>query len=241
MAQPMGRVVLAGGHELRPGCEPMDRRVLREAGGRQARVVFLPTAVANYDPVGSGRGAVAYFARLGAPCEVAMILTRADADRPDMVAVIEQATLLYLGGGDTHVLLDALSGSLAWAAALRAQTGGAVVGGSSAGAMVACSHTLLPARPPAQGPPWVAGLGLVAQALVLPHFEPARAALAADLAARLAGEVDAAMAVLGIPEQSALLSHDGRWEVVGPGPVTVFQGGQRRAYASGANAVLGPG
>ena len=120
-----GKIILAGGHELRPGCEEMDRRVLAAVGGRDARVVFLPTAVAHYDPVGSGRGAMAYWGRLGASCEVAMILSRADADDPRWAAMIEGGTLIYLGGGDPDVLLDALNGSRAWEAMLRAHERGA--------------------------------------------------------------------------------------------------------------------
>ena len=53
-----GKIILAGGNEMRPGCEEMDERVLRDAGGSTARVVFLPTAVARHDPRGSGRGAL---------------------------------------------------------------------------------------------------------------------------------------------------------------------------------------
>lgn len=229
---PRGKVVLAGGHELRPGCEEMDRRVLRDAGGRAARVVFLPTAVARYDPIGSGRGAVAYFKRLGAHCDVAMILNRADADRQEMVDLIARATLVYLGGGDPPVLLAALRGSRAWEAALLAFRQGAVVGGSSAGAMVVCERTLLPGE---SQPAWGDGLGLVPHALVLPHFGAAREETAARLAA-----THAPIAVLGIPEQSALLGGNGMWEVAGPGPVVVFAGGERRQYHAGESVALVP-
>ena len=230
-----GKVVLAGGHELRPGCEEMDERVLRDAGGRGARVVFLPTAVARYDPVGSGRGAVAYFKRLGATCAVAMILNRADADRPDMVALIEDATLVYLGGGDPDVLLAALDGSLAWQAALRAGARGAVVGGSSAGAMVVCSHLLMPGQQgrASPGQSWVAGLGLVPDTLVLPHFTQEREATAVALAGDMASAGVPGAAVLGIPEQSALLGQGRAWEVAGPGPVVVIGASTIRRYGRG--------
>jgi cyanophycinase len=235
---PGGKVVLAGGNELRPGCEEMDERVLRDAGGRAARVVFLPTAVARYDPVGSGRGAVAYFGRLGAHCEVAMILSHDDANRPDMAALIDGATLVYLGGGEPQVLLDALRSSLAWDAALSAFERGAVVGGSSAGAMVVCSHTLLPGqRTPGQRA-WVDGLGLVRDALVMPHFDAARAPSPAGFAATLAQAVSPAFALFGIPEQSALLGAGRDWEVAGAGPVTVFQSGQSQAHGQGQLVTL---
>lgn len=225
-------VVLAGGNELRPGCEEMDRRVLQAAGGADARVVFLPTAVAHYDPHGSGRGAVAYWNRLGARCEVAMILSRDDAGKPEWVEMIERATLVYLGGGDPDVLLDALAGSAAWAAALRVYERGGVVGGSSAGAMVVCSHTLLPGKRSGAQIPWVEGLGLVPDALVLPHYRPEREASATELSARLSREVSPQASLFGIPEQQALLGRAGDWEVAGQGPITVFAAGASRSYGN---------
>ena len=233
-----GKIILAGGNEMRPGCEEMDQRVLQEAGGAAARVVFLPTAVARHDPHGSGRGAVAYWGRLGARCDVAMILDRADADRQEWVEMIEGGTLIYLGGGDPDVLLDALAGSAAWAAALRAHARGAVLGGSSAGAMVVCAKTLLPGRRDSARTPWVDGLGVVPAALVLPHYSARGAASARELAARLQREVAPSMAVLGIPEMSGLLGDGAGWEAVGPGAAAVFARGQAGAYGQGRHFEL---
>jgi len=215
---------------MRPGCEEMDERVLQEAGSAAARVVFLPTAVARHDPRGSGHGAVAYWSRLGAHCEVAMILDRADADRREWIEMIEGSTLVYLGGGDPDVLLDALAGSSAWQAILRVYARGGVVGGASAGAMVVCARTLLPGKRDSASSPWVDGLGLVPNALVLPHYSAARAGAARDLATRLVGEAPPDSAVLGIPEMSGLLGDGASWQVVGPGPATVFRGSDMRTY-----------
>jgi len=236
----VGNVILAGGHELRPGCEEMDRRVLEAAGGRDARVVFLPTAVAHYDPVGSGRGAVTYWGRLGARCDVAMILNRADADDPRWARMIEDATLIYLGGGDPDVLLDALRGSTAWEAMRRAYERGAVVGGSSAGAMVVCGQTLIPGRGSGtlDGVPWATGLGLVPDALVWPHYTPAKEDAATDLAARLRAAVSPSLALLGVPEQQGLLGGANGWEVAGRGPIVVLQHGRKRSYGAGARLRL---
>lgn len=233
-----GTVVLAGGDELRPGCEEMDRRVLQEAGGGEARVVFLPTAVARHYPRESGRAAIAYFDRLDARCEVAMILTRADAEQPEQVGLIERASLVYLGGGDPDVLLDVLAGSAAWAAALRVYERGGVIGGSSAGAMVMCSHTLLPGTRGIEGTPWVEGLGVVRDALVLPHYTAQRAGSLATLAGRMRGELSSDAAVLGIPEHTALLGNGAAWEVAGPGQVRVHARAEARDYGRGERVVL---
>ena len=229
-----GKVVLAGGAELQPGCEAMDRQVLDAAGGAEAaRVVFLPTAVARYRPQASAQQATAYFERLGAACKVAMILSRADADRLEWVAMIERGTLIYLAGGDPDSLLDALSGSAAWQAILRVYGRGGVVGGSSAGAMVVCGQTLLPGRRGAHQTPWVNGLGLVPETLVLPHYREEGRSNAVGLAARLRNEVAPGMRILGIPEQTALLGAGDEWTVAGPGTVSVFADGEERDYTGG--------
>jgi len=220
-----GKIILAGGHEVRPGCEPMDRVVLDAAGGATARVVFVPTAVAAYDPRGSVAGAVAYFARLGATATGAMILNRADAERVEATSGLRDADLIYLGGGDPAFLLQTLHGSAAWMAIIDAYARGAVVGGSSAGAMVVCDWVALP---PAWTPAKV-GLGLVHDAVVLPHYTRARQHAAEAMARAL----PAGIAVLGIPEQSGLLGADRAWTVVGPGPVTVFTAKQVRVGLPG--------
>ena len=235
-----GTVVLAGGAELQPGCEAMDRQVLAAAGGASARVVFLPTAVARYQPQASARQATAYFGRLGAPCETAMILSREDADGPEWLAMIERGTLIYLAGGDPDSLLDALAGSAAWEAILRVYRRGGVVGGSSAGAMVVCGQTLLPGKRGAHEAPWVPGLDLVPDTLVLPHYRSEGRSNAVGLAARLRNEVAPATRVLGIPEQTALLGDSDRWTVAGPGAVSVFTSSGEHSYSSGEALSLEP-
>lgn len=233
-----GKVILAGGNEMRPGCEEMDERVLLAAGGKDAHVVFLPTAVARYDPVGSGRGAMSYWGRLGASCEVAMILKRTDADKQEWTKMIEKADLVYLGGGDPDVLLNALAGSASWEAALRVYERGGVVGGSSAGAMVVCAQTLLPGKRANATRPWAEGLGLVPHALVLPHYSASRASDARALAVGLGATETHRSTVLGIAEMSGVLGDGDDWEAVGPSSVAVFQGEDARTYARDTSFTL---
>lgn len=234
-----GKIVLAGGAELQPACEEMDRQVLQAAGGAGAQVVFLPTAVARHYPQASARSALGYFGRLGARCTVAMILTREDAQRPEQVASIERGTLIYLAGGDPDVILDVLAGTPAFAAMRRVYERGGVVGGSSAGAMAMCSHTLVPGSTGPKESPWVAGLGLAEHALVLPHYTAMRAASAAALAEQLRRDVAPSFAVFGIPEHVALLGSGTEWDVVGPEPVTVFTAGEHRSYRQGEHVTIG--
>ena len=66
---------------------------------------------------------------------------------------------------------------------------------------------------------------------VIPHFDTlghrwVEGALAS------APEPDAVL--IGIDERTAALAREGRWEVLGPGSVTVFQQGQLRRFPSGS-------
>ncbi|MBI3286970.1 MAG: hypothetical protein HYZ68_02860 [Chloroflexi bacterium] len=64
-----GRIALIGGEEFAPGFEDVHAGLLADAGGAQARVVFLPTAAAE-DGVevaeGWCRTAIDHLSRLGA-------------------------------------------------------------------------------------------------------------------------------------------------------------------------------
>ena len=58
------------------------------------------------------------------------------------------------------------------------------------------------------------------------------------LAERLRREVAPTFSVLGIPEHVALLGSGAEWDVVGPGPDTIFAAGEQRAYGPGAGVTL---
>lgn len=221
----MGEIILAGGHEVRPGCEPMDRRVVAAAGGSAADVVFLPTAVAAYDPRGSIAGAIAYFATLGVKARGLLVISRADANNLDLLAPLADASLIYLGGGDPIHLVQTLHGSRAWELIQAASNRGAVVGGSSAGAMVLCDWLAAPPR----WEPEKIGLGMVGDAVVQPHYRPDQRSRLAAWARRL----PAGTAIFGIPEQAGLLGSRTSWEVVGASPVTIARGDDVQTYKPG--------
>ena len=220
-------------------CAPAVRRWI--AGFSRRRVAGRP-ALSSCPPPwlattlwAAGAAPWPTFSRLGARCEVAMILTRADADRQDMVHSDR--------AGHPDLTWAAATPMCCWMPCAARPPGRR----SCAPRRVA-PWSAAPARGPwlsaaglccpasgAEGPsPWVAMVwGWSPMRWSCPTLARQRAASAADLAARLAARWMPAVAVLGIPEQSALLGHDGRWEVAGPGPVTVFQGGQRQRLRGG--------
>ncbi len=74
------------------------------------------------------------------------MIDKASANDPKIAESLRAAKLIYLLGGFTHYLGQTLLGSKAWGAALEAYQNGAVIAGSSAGAMVLCEHYYDPGR-----------------------------------------------------------------------------------------------
>ena len=158
------------------------------------------------------------------------LIDRASAQDPLIVESLRAALLIYLLGGFTHYLAQTLLGSPAWEAVLQAWRDGAVLAGSSAGAMVLCQFYF----DPSQGQVFD-GLGLVPGTLVLPHHNT----FGKGWAARLAKELPA-VTLLGIDEQTGLVSSpdDGRWSVLGAGAATLYRGGQPERYLAGSAFTL---
>ena len=228
----MGYVLLEGGAEFGGRMAEPDARAIALAGGPDAPIAIIPTAAApdnNYARAG-GNG-VRWFRSLGARTVAAVpLIDRASANDPAVVAALRSARLLYLLGGFPHYLGQTLQGSLAWQAARDAYAEGAVLAGSSAGAMVLCSHYFDP-----QGNRVQPGLGLVPHSCVLPHHNTFGKGWAARLAAQVPG-----VALIGIDERTGMIDDgpDGAWRVYGQGHITLYRAGQVVIYPAGQTFML---
>jgi cyanophycinase len=224
-----GPIGLVGSGEFLPVMEAIDAALI---AGRPPRAVFLPTASA---PEGPER--VDYWLRLGTehyrrigvePVPLA-VLDRRDADDPDMAAAVAGAGLVYLSGGNPGYLADTLRGTAVLAAILAAWQAGAALAGCSAGA---CALTALAddTRTGATRP----GLGVVPELVVLPHFDQIERwspGIVDRRRARLAGD----QFLVGIEEETALISGDGGWRVDGRQQAWVVQpDGRRISHPAGA-------
>jgi cyanophycinase len=110
-----------------------------------------------------------------------------------------------------------------WDALVEAWSNGAVIAGSSAGAMVLCDPMVDP-----RGGAFTVGLGLVANLAVLPHADPAEVAATHKRTFELA---DAGLVLAAVPERSALIrGGDGAWAAAGPGEVTIWVDGAQRGF-----------
>jgi cyanophycinase len=211
-----GVLALIGGAEWRDGCS-FDRTLLEASGERE--VLVIPTAAAYEHPERAVEWAQRYFEGLGAKARGLMVLRRADADDEASVAAVRESRFLYLSGGSPMHLRSVLKDSPLWDALVAAWHDGAVLAGSSAGAMVLCDPMVDP-----RGGAFTLGLALVAQVALIPHHNT----WSEEKARRTIRLAPAGLPVVAIDEQTALLRHpDGSWAVEGAGQVVVFQDGHQ--------------
>lgn len=210
-----GWLALVGGAEWREGCS-FDATLLEASGN--AEVTILPTAAAYEHPERAAEWAERYFDGLGAKAKRLMVLSRGDAEDDANVAAVRESRFLYLSGGSPMHLRSVLKDSRLWQALVATWREGAVLAGSSAGAMVLCDPMVDP-----RGGAFTLGLGLVAQMTVIPHhntWSPEKARRTIHLAPR-------GLAIAAIDEQTALLrAPDGTWRAEGTGQVVVFCNGE---------------
>ena len=227
-----GYILLEGGAEFGGRMAEPDRRAIELAGGVEARISIVPTAAApdnNHER--AGRNGQRWFSSLGADqVAVLPLVDRASADRPDVVDALRASRLIYLLGGFTHYLGQTLRDSASWPAMLGAYQAGAVIAGSSAGAMVLCEHYFNP-----EAGQVVQGLGLVPNACVLPHHNTFGKSWASRLASLLPDAV-----LVGIDERTGMLNDgpEGQWHVYGQGGVTLYRAGRATSYPSGDGFAL---
>ncbi len=214
-----GPLALVGGDEWHQGCT-FDQTLLEASGGHE--VLVLPTAAAYERPDHAVATATAWFEGLGGKVRGLDVLSRSDAIDPDKAATVRGARFVYLSGGSPLHLRSVLKRTPVWDALRAAWDDGAVIAGSSAGAMVLCDPMVDP-----RGGAFTVGLGLVTSLAVLAHAEP-------DVVAAHHRTFDLAgggLAVAAVPERTALVRDpEGTWRSEGEGAVRVFVNGAEVAF-----------
>jgi len=222
-----GPLLAIGGAEDKLG----RRRVLSEfvdlAGGPRARIAVVPTAsslgpeiIEVYD---------ALFRRLGAEDVFGLRPeTREQADDPELAGRLEEATGIFMTGGNQLKLSAIVNGTAFGDAIHAAHARGVVVGGTSAGASIQSSHMVAfgpgGSTPKQRMTQLAAGLGLIRDVVIDQHFgQRNRYGRLLMLVAQSPGLLG-----IGIDEDTgALISevagHD-ILRVLGRGAVTIFDG-----------------
>jgi cyanophycinase len=235
-------MVLIGGEGFTPEFTPALRQLRELAGGDAARVVVLPTATAEDGegvPEQRTRLALDYFDKIETLAEAAMVLDKAAADDPQMAQKVADATWIHVSGGKPVVLRSILENSAVWEAVLEAHRAGALLSGSSAGAIIFGEYGFSPRLP---FPPRLEdlvfdplpGFKLLPGIAVGPHFDAAPP----EITSQLMGMLPPGATMVGIDEKTGLLGQDGTWEVVGAGRVTLIRGEAWTEYPSGTPVPL---
>jgi len=223
------------------------RTVLQEfveaAGGSKARIVVVPTASAlGPDVVDVYR---ALFAALGAESVVGVRPeNREDADDPAFIAPLNDATGIFMTGGNQLKLAGVVTGTAFGRAVTAAHARGAAVGGTSAGASILAEHMIAFGRsgatPRQRMSQLAGGLGLVQGAIVDQHFaQRNRYGRLLSLVAQSPGLLG-----IGVDEDTAAVFRGSHLEVVGRGAVTIFDGSRITSnghYAGRSEPLLASG
>ncbi len=209
-----GPLALVGGAEW-TGAPSFDAELLERSSGE---VVVLPTAAAYESPGHAVAAAERWFAAIGGRVRPCMVLSRRDAQDGSLAAVVGEASFVYLSGGSPLHLRSVLKDSAVLHAMRHAWASGAVVAGSSAGAMVLSDPMVDP-----RGGALTVGLGLVRDVAVVPHFQGE----VTERLRRTLGLAPRGCAVVAVPERTALVREgDGTWRAAGEGRIAVFIDGE---------------
>ena len=213
----MGYLLLEGGAEFGGHMRDADLRGIELAGGLDIPIRIIPTAAApDNNHQRAGNNGIRWFQSLGAKDVLSVpLLSKIRADDKNITQSLREAKLIYMLGGFTHYLGQTLKGSLAWDAVLEAYQNGAVIAGSSAGAMVMCQFYYDPSAGRVHE-----GLNLLPNSLVLPHHNTFGKSWAPKLLKKLPD-----VTLLGIDEQTGMIDdgNDNSWNVYGRSVVTLYR------------------
>jgi cyanophycinase len=221
----MGYLLLEGGAEFGGSMRDPDRKAIELAGGFDAPICIIPTAAApDHNHQRAGNNGIRWFQSLGAKNVVSLpLIDKVSANDEGIVSSLREAKLVYMLGGFTGYLGETLKDSAAWNAMLEVYQNGAVIAGSSAGAMVMCEFYY----DPSQGQV-VEGLNLVPNSIVLPHHNT----FGKSWASRLL-EISQ-VTLLGIDEYTGMLNETGQtWTVYGSGSMTLYRNDRIETYPTG--------
>jgi len=233
-----GRLLLLGSGEFTPVWDDLDRRILASLPKARPLVAIVPTASGQEEtPAAWADNGIAHFTALGADAVGVMVVRREDAHDPRWEREVRRADWIYFSGGRPQHAIGVLEHSPFWRAVLERNREGAVLAGSSAGAMMLGEKSYAPDEFDEQGYPRSVsirdGLGVLRGLFVIPHFDllsgfpPERVN---DWIARW----PVGLRGLGIDEDTAVVEQDGAWRVEGKGrAITMRSFAEREVHAAG--------
>jgi cyanophycinase len=169
-----GHLLIIGGAEDKLRQRQILARFASLAGGSDARVVVISTASSLGDE--ATELYLSLFRQLGmADVRGMRPLVREDANDPRLASMLDDATAIFMTGGNQLRLSSVIGGTLLGRTLADRHRRGAVVAGTSAGASAIASHMVAfgtsGATPKQRMTQMSAGLGLLPGVLIDQHFE----------------------------------------------------------------------
>jgi cyanophycinase len=226
-----GHVIVIGGAEDKVRERVILARFVKLAGGRDARIAVISTA-SSLGPL-AGQMYRKVFTELGA-ADVQPIhtISRAACSDPVALRAVNQATGVFLTGGNQLRLSSTIGGTPLAQAIVRRHREGAVVAGTSAGASAMSTHMVAfgasGATPKQRMVQMAAGLGLLPGVIVDQHFEQR------NRLGRLLAIIAQNPSLLGIgvdEDTAGVVGPDRVLEVLGRRSITIIDGAESETDA----------
>jgi len=228
-----GPLALVGSGEYLPVMQAVEGMLL---AGRAPRYVQIPTAAAPEGERSLRRWldlGAAQADRLGVEQVPVVARDHAEADSPELAALIDGAGLVYLSGGNPAFLAKTLRGTRLWDAIVAAWQSGSALAGCSAGA-IALTGWVPSMRALDRDPD--PGLQILPDIRVLPHFDK-MLGWVPDLLTRAVLRPPPGTTIVGIDEETAIVDMTGAahtWQVHGRQHAWILSDGKRRGFAAGS-------
>jgi len=217
-----GHLLIIGGAEEKLRQRQILSRFVSLAGGADGRVVIVSTASSLGDEATELYESL--FRQLGIPDVRGLRpLTRDDANEASAVEAMNDATGIFMTGGNQLRLSSVIGGTALGRAIIDRHRHGTIVAGTSAGASAISTHMVAfgtsGSTPKQRMTQMSAGLGLLPGVIIDQHFEQR------NRIGRLLALVAQSPALLGIgidEDTAALVGPSGVMEVLGKGSVTIL-------------------
>ncbi len=219
-----GWIIPIGGAEDKESRRRILKRFVQMCGGRDARIVIIPTASRLAD---TGARYEDLFERLESGSAVSIdFQTREDGEREDYLRTLEGATGVFFTGGNQLRITTIMGGTSAAKLIRSANARGMHVAGTSAGASILSEHMIAFGKEgssPRGGSVRLApGLGLTNRFIIDQHFRQR------DRLGRLTAALAYNPFAIGIgldEDTAAFIGPDNTLEVEGSGAITVVDAG----------------
>ncbi len=239
--QQRGYIIPIGGAENKDDNPSILKKFTEISGGSEARIVIIPTA-SRLDDTGENYEKI--FINLGVEMVSHIpIVSREDCNNPEFAKRCEDATGIFITGGNQLRLSTILGGTVVAQTIRKVNARGVHIAGTSAGASIMSQHMITggeSGQSPTEGGATLApGLGLSNVLIIDQHFSQR------NRLGRLLSAVALNPFLMGVgidEDTSIFIAPDDTFEVVGSGGVTIIDGSDLKyssAHGTTSNNSIG--